>query len=120
MYYIPLLILMGFSAFETIRGNKKNRLFLIAFCGLTLMLCLRYGQGTDYFGYMINYDTRDEHSEIGFVLISQLCRRIGISYEFFTIIVSLCQMLCLYRAVCLYSPIRNISLLLFYQMVAHD
>lgn len=114
MYYIPLLILMGFSAFETIRGNKKNRLFLIAFCGLTLMLCLRYGQGTDYFGYMINYDTCDEHSEIGFVLISQLCRRVGISYEFFAIIVSLCQMLCLYRAVCLYSPIRNISLLLFY------
>lgn len=114
MYYIPLFVLMVFSLFEIMRGDRKNRLFRFAVLGLTLMLCLRYGQGTDYFGYMTNYDTVDTHSEIGFLFISQFCRRIGVSYELFVAFVSLFQMVCLYRAICLYSPIKNLSLLLFY------
>lgn len=114
MYYGVLLLLIVFSIIEIWRGDKKNILFHIAFFILLLMLCLRYGQGTDYFGYRCNYDTIDLHSEIGFGILSRVCKSIGMPFEMFVGVISLFQMICLYRGICLYSPIKTLSLLLFY------
>lgn len=114
MYYVVLSLLIVFSIIEVWRGDKKNILFHVAFFILVLMLCLRYGQGTDYFGYRCNYDTIDLHSEIGFRVLNQVCKSIGMSFEVFVGMISLFQMLCLYRGICLYSPVKTLSLLLFY------
>lgn len=114
MYYGVLLLLIVFSVIEIWRGDKKNILFHAAFLILVLMLCLRYGQGTDYFGYRCNYDTIDFHSEIGFRILSRLCKSLGLSFEVFVGMISLFQMICLYRGICLYSPVKTLSLLLFY------
>lgn len=114
MYYVPLIMLSLFSVWEIWKGDKKRLLFLFSFGLLVLMLCLRYGQGTDYFGYMINYDTVDKHSEVGFLFVSRLFKMFGIPFEIFIGSISIFQMLCLYRALVLYSPIKTLSLLVFY------
>lgn len=114
MYYIPIAILTIFLYIEKKIGDKKQILFNIAFAILAFALCFRYGQGSDYFGYMGNYNTTDNHSEIGFLLVSYFFKKMGAPFELFAASISLFEMLCVYRAIRLYSPMGIFSLLLFY------
>ncbi|MCM1540471.1 MAG: EpsG family protein [Blautia sp.] len=118
MYYIPLLLLIFFSWIEQyIKARHKTVLFHIAFCVLLAMLCLRYGQGTDYFGYRKNFYMIDEHNEVGFVFVEHLFRYFNLDFELFVFAVSVFQMICMYRAVKIFSPYKCLSLLLFYPTV---
>lgn len=114
MYYVVLLILIIFTLMELWKGDRRNILIHISFLILTIMLCLRYGQGTDYFGYMCNYDAKDFHSEIGYSFLSMICKNCGLPFEGFIALISLLQMGCLYRAIRLYSPLKMLSLLLYF------
>lgn len=114
MYYIPIVILILFSYVERKVDDKKHILFNISFVMLTIMLCFRYGQGTDFYGYMGNYNLVDTHSEIGFLFISVLLKKAGVPFGWFVAGIALFEMGCVYRAIQLYSPLRIFSLLMFY------
>ena len=117
MYYIPLLIMFLFCVFENRSFKNKDIYWRIAFGILLLMLCLRYGQGTDYFGYKWNYLNGDTHSEKGFVFIQQIFRSMGAGFEELVFVISLFQMFCIYRALKLFSPYKSMSLLLLYPTI---
>ncbi len=117
---------MAFAVYEYAKKTTQKRLYWIAFGALTLMLCLRYGQGTDYFGYNTNYiltssfwDIRnlfesDIHGEIGWLILCSLCRTIKLPFEAFVVGISVFEMYCLHRFVSRYSPMQTVTLLLFY------
>ena len=76
---------------------------------LTLLLCLRYGQGTDYFAYKYLYELSSvsltwndylrylliSHGQIGWQTIMFILNGLHISYEYFVIFLSLLEMLLL-------------------------
>ena len=121
-------MLIGFSVIEFIRKSTQKSLYWIAFCTLLLMLCLRFGQGTDYFTYYYYYlitpkldnvgmlfgTVDDLHGEIGWRFICSLFRTVNIRFEVLIVMVSLIEMLCLHRFLKKYSPMRTVSLLFAY------
>lgn len=116
MYFLPLIIITIFLCFEIGGKDKKHILFNVAFVLLTLMICLRYGQGTDYFGYL-NVFLRHEHGEIGYTLLQSLFSYFNLPFELMIAIISLFQMVCIYRAIMHQSPYKLFSLLLLYPTI---
>lgn len=112
MYYIPLIIL-AILAFVEYKYKWKYAYF-IGFMMLTLMLCLRYGQGTDYFGYLRNYHVADDHSEFGYAILCKVFQYLKIRYEYLNGFIGLMTMLCFNRAIIKYSPWKNFTLMLIY------
>jgi len=101
---------------ETFCSNKKL-IFYSNFGIMTLALCFRYGQGTDYFGYMLNYYLIDNHSEIGYKLLTGFLNSRNIPFELFIFCISIFTMICTFRAISLYSPGRMLSLLVLYPTI---
>ena len=85
----------------------------------TLLLCLRYGQGTDYLAYDGIYQkiaTGKEnlvHGEVGWVLLNAICYKAGISFVQMEALLSLLEMACLHRCIRRFSPMLCLSFLLF-------
>lgn len=85
----------------------------------TLLLCLRYGQGTDYLAYdgiyqMIATGKEDlVHGEVGWVLLNAICYKAGISFVQMEALLSLLEMVCLHRCIRSFSPMLCLSFLLF-------
>lgn len=85
----------------------------------TLLLCLRYGQGTDYLTYDGIYQmiaTGKEnlvHGEVGWVLLNAICYKAGISFVQMEALLSLLEMVCLHRCIRSFSPMLCLSFLLF-------
>ena len=89
---------------------------------LWVVLCLRYGQGSDYFSYeylFLRYsdlnialnNPYNEHGEIGFRL---LCAIFPWSYKWFIVIISTFEMWMLHLFIKRYSSNPILTLLLFY------
>lgn len=112
MYYIPLIILAILAFLEY--KYKWKYAYFIGFMMLTLMLCLRYGQGTDYFGYLRNYHVADDHSELGYMILCKVFQYFKIRYEYLNGFIGLMTMLCFNRAIIKYSPWKNFTLMLIY------
>ena len=51
MYYIPLILMTILSIWQQKKEQNKKIMFYVVLILLTAMVCLRYGQGTDYIGY---------------------------------------------------------------------
>ena len=117
MYYIPLIIMIPFCIAELVGRDKNNTMFKIVFTLLLVAACFRYGQGTDYFGYMFNFCMGDAHSEIGYRMICELVKMLGGGFEHLIFGVTAFQMLCIYRAIRLFSPYKVTSLLILYPTV---
>lgn len=116
MYYIPLAI-VGICAIVETKIKRKDIPFYIAFLVMSLFLMLRYGQGTDYFGYLGNYELWDYHSEIGFLLLEKAFRAVGCSFEIFAICIAAFHMVCTFRVIHFYSPYKCFSLMLLYPTI---
>lgn len=116
MYFIPLVLLSIFLFFEIQGKDKKHFWFQGAFLLLTAAICLRYGQGTDYFGYMDVFILRD-HGEIGYTILQSIVSYLGLSFEFMVAVIALFQMLCIYRVIMRHSPYKLFSLLLLYPTI---
>lgn len=89
------------------------------------MLCIRYGQGTDYLSYEyyyhltpsslnLKYALNHYHLETGYIILMNIIKSCGLSFEVFVVIVSLFMMVMLNRFISTYSKNRCMSLLLFY------
>ena len=116
MYFIPLIVLTLFTIIEIQGKDKRHYFFYVAFLFLTIAICLRYGQGTDYFGYMNVFLKRD-HGEIGYTILQELFETLHLPFELMVAVIALFQMLCIYRAIMKYSPYKLFSLLLVYPTI---
>lgn len=116
MYFIPFIVLSLFTIIEIQEKDKRHYLFYAAFLFLTSAICLRYGQGTDYFGYM-NVFLRRDHGEIGYTILQEVFGTLGLPFELLAAVIALFQMLCIQRGIMKYSPYKLFSLLLMYPTI---
>lgn len=125
MYILFGVILSIATITEMNKDSRKNALvYKILFLIMTLMLCLRYGQGTDYNAYQIQYQSIDTsssilvnslyHGEIGWYILMMVFKRLGCSFFVFVAIISLAMMIGFYKATCRYIPMKSFSLLMLY------
>lgn len=116
MYFIPFIVLSLFTIIEIQEKDKRHYLFYAAFLFLTIAICFRYGQGTDYFGYM-NVFLRRDHGEIGYTILQEVFGALGLPFELLAAVIALFQMLCIQRGIMKYSPYKLFSLLLMYPTI---
>lgn len=126
LYLIVFLILCGLAGFEYLKNRKQEKLYWVIFTVLTAMLCLRYGQGSDYFGYMYNYLTTPKlnqmgelfdsaiHGEPGWLLICSVLRTCNVPFPVFVTVLSGVEMFLLHRFVYKFSPLKSVTLLAAY------
>ena len=103
VYHPVFLILLGAAFWETYREKTPKWLFCGVFGLLTAMLCLRYGQGSDYFSYGHIYyelpknllaalNAKQIHGEWGWKLLCLAGRWAGMPYPAFVLVLSLGMM----------------------------
>lgn len=110
LYIIVWLFVCVMSIKEAAALEKKSKpriAFWASFIILTMMLVLRYGQGTDYFGYSGNYYRISDvtitfpeyefygetvHGELGYNLLCNIFRVLHIPFEGFVAVISIAQM----------------------------
>ena len=125
LYHIVFLLLLAGAVIEYRQGKTPKRLYGLCFLVLTAMLCLRFGQGTDYVSYRMIYYTIPADlagtinygyakAEIGWRLITMLFRMAGQPFEVFVFLLSLLQMGLLWRFVKRFCRCRCLALFLGY------
>ncbi len=124
MYIAILCILLVFTLIS-FKTKKHKLMYSLSMLALTVLLCFRYGQGTDYFGYEYFYNifsTFDGaihnypavNCEIGYRFICAFFGTLGFDFSAFVFFVSVFQMLMLNRFLKRFSPNKIFSLLLFF------
>lgn len=98
LYLIVLLWLILCAVVEHIKGKTPRVLYVISFLVLAAMLCLRFGQGQDYFNYAGIYRWLADdfmeaingpvHTEPGWKVLCFLFRKASISFPGFVFAVS--------------------------------
>lgn len=127
LYLIIYLILLLIALFTFLLKKESKLLYYFCFLLLTIMLCFRFGQGTDYFSYAWIYHMAPDsltfndmfytdivHSEIGWKIINHFFKVINFSFENFILVLSIFEMLCINRFIKKYCPIKCLALLLIY------
>lgn len=123
-----LLLGLFISVLALVEANRCNSLkgwwFPILMIMLTLLLCCRYGQGSDYYGYFLHFDYIDAnasymvnalyHGEIGWYALMLFCKKIGMNFEAFIAVISLLMMLMVWRTFKKHSSYPIMSILLLY------
>lgn len=126
MYFVVIVLFLSALSFYELGKNRSCNeiIYLFTLVVMTLLLCFRFGQGTDYFNYLRPYqqeisdtDTYFQqslsHTEWGWYVMLLTIRKLGIPFEFFIAFISLIMMWSLYR-VLKFSPYKMTSLLLFF------
>lgn len=124
--FVAIGILMSIFALLEITNmiKPKTKIFYV-FAGILLfMLCFRYGQGTDYNAYEVQYTSLNstsslfinllDHGELGWYALLMSFKRLGCGFPVFLGILSFVMMASTIRVINKYSPYRILSLLLFY------
>lgn len=126
MWYITVCIFLTIISIAEYSKRKPGRkqLFNVVWFILTCMLVFRYGQGTDYYEYLLKYESVDNegsffvntfyHGEIGWYILNLIGVKLGVSFFVFNGIISLVDMLMIRRFILEYSPYKVFSMLLFY------
>ena len=110
LYHIVFLILLLGVLWEYLKGSTPKAYYGASFLILTLMLALRFGQGTDYYSYHSIYTTMPmtlselktyafSNVEWGWRLLTVFFKAIGFSFFQFVCVLSLFQMAMLWRFV---------------------
>ena len=125
MYVLIGLLLTILAIIEVGNGTpNKKKLFLGGWFLMTLMLAIRYGQGSDYYGYYLQYIRIDSsaslfvnslyHGELGWYMLIVIAKRLGFCFEVFIALLSIAMMYSIGRAIKKFSPYKIWSLLIFY------
>ena len=112
------------------KGNKKsNIIFLILSAFLTIFSAIRYGSGSDYFGYMWHYNNTPlsivetlqlkTHVRGVFSIIMCFFKNLHFSYEMFIVVLSIFMMSIVTYTIWKESKAKILSLLIFYSMYYH-
>ena len=116
MYWALFICLLTATVFAYAENRDDRWLYALPFLLLSLALCLRFGQGTDYPNYQFLYD-HPGHGEWGYSWLTQTCRRLGFSFPQFIILFSLPMCAFTHRALMKYSYCRPLSLFLLYPTI---
>ncbi|MBR2979048.1 MAG: EpsG family protein [Myxococcaceae bacterium] len=116
MYWLlfVILLLSFFLCYASQRQWKS--LYYLSFALMTAMLCLRFGQGTDYPNYQYLYRF-PAHGEWGYRTLTIFLRDHGVSFQTFIFFLSLFLCLLTHKAIVRYSPHRTFSLFLLYPTI---
>lgn len=125
MFVFIGLLISVFAMLEiSHRIRKQSVLFYLFAILLTVMLCFRYGQGTDYHAYEIQYLYVDKagsyfintlyHGESGWYMLMLFFRRLNLSFSIFIGFISLLMMISTISVINRYSQYRVFSLLILY------
>lgn len=125
LYLIMMLILLAGVIVEFFTKKTPRVYYMFVFGALTLMLCLRYGQGIDYLSYEYVYYalpqdlydalTNDSyHGEIGWRFLCFALLRLQVPFEAFVFVISLAQMFFLWRFIERHCDNRFLALFLSY------
>lgn len=123
LYHIVFALLLVGAVWEHIQKRTPRGLYIIAFAVLTAMLCLRFGQGTDYFSYANIYHNLPAnplaairvdhiHSEIGWKALCGAFRWMGFSFPAFIMVLSGYMMVLFGRFLRMYGGQRKMLALL--------
>ena len=128
-YLIVFAMLAGFAVYEYRKGKTSNVLYWTAFFVLGMMLCLRYAQGQDYYGYYVNYlltpkiwnpikvVTTKIHGEVGWLLLCALGRGFAMPFQLLVFLISVFEMYCIHRFISRWCPLRTVALALMYPTI---
>ena len=125
MYLLLGIILTVFSVIELAnKGRVPDMLFKACWLLMTVVLCFRFGQGTDYFGYWWHYKSVEasssyfvnqlSHGELGWYMLSLFFVKLGLPFTFFVGFVALVSMVLIYIAINKHAKNKILCLLLFY------
>lgn len=125
MYVLIGLLLTILAIIEVGNGTpNKKKLFWGFWFLMTLMLAIRYGQGSDYYGYYLQYIRIGSssslfvnslyHGELGWYMLIVIAKRLGFCFEVFIALLSIAMMYSIGRAIKKFSPYKIWSLLIFY------
>ncbi len=119
MFLLPIFVLFLLWLIEIFKKSRKDTCFNIGWLLLTLMLCFRFAQGTDYPEYWMYYNFGDNHSELGWVLLTWIFKSLGFSFEEFVFFISLFMMFCVYKSISIYlkDSSKCLALLLLYPTI---
>ena len=122
-YFIVFILLLIFSIKEVTR-NRRGKEFFFFFSLLFFMVVFRFGQGTDYLGYVemyswINvneniYDVMKRERDPGFALLSYLCKSMDMNIITFMSLFAVITMLLSYKFFKQYCVYPVFSLFIFY------
>lgn len=134
LIYIGIFLLLFLAViYEYVKGaagNKTSNILFVFFSGLlTIMSAIRYGSGSDYFGYMWHYNqapekigqalTVESHMNPGYNALMSLCKSFNLNYEGFIFVLSAVLMISVVYLIWKYSKFKNMSLLIFYCLYYH-
>lgn len=104
--------------------KQNNTLYKCIWLLLTIVLVIRYGQGTDYVEYekmykyiLVTdslYSNSLAHGEYGWYLLMSLSKRIGMEFEGFIALIGIIMMVMIYKTINRYSNNPIFSLCLLY------
>lgn len=108
LYHFVFFALLAAAVWETWRKETPRWLFCGLFGLLTAMLCLRYGQGSDYFSYghiyyelptdlFAAFGAQEIHGEWGWKTLCVLGRWLRMPYPAFVLVLSLAMMALFWR-----------------------
>ena len=135
MYYFCLILLI-IGALLEFNYHKTNKwIFGLAVLVVFGMLCLRYGQGTDYFSYYEHFraidryldnggdfwglvlrNVIDVHGETGWIFVLAVCSRY-FSFVQTVFIISIVSSVLYFRFIVKYCQYKSMALLLMYPTV---
>ena len=129
LYLIVLAMLVSFAVYEYRKGKSQKKLYAIAFFALGMMLCFRYAQGSDYYGYYVNYLLTPKiwefkrlisiriHGELGWKVLCSLGRSFAMPFDMVVFFISLFELYCIHRFVSRHCPLPTVALLLMYPTI---
>ncbi len=129
LYLLVFLLLAAGAVLERFRPQYKNYIYGVCWGLMTVLLCLRYGQGTDYITYEAIYNSIPlvvdfssgyffgASPEIGWRLLCALFRAFGAPFWVFTAALGLAEMLLLHRVMTKYTAFRTAGLFLAYPVL---
>ena len=116
MYWLLFVILL-LSFFLCYASRRQwSSLYYLSLSLMTAMLCLRFGQGTDYPNYHHLYKF-PTHGEWGYRTLTIFLRDHGVSFQTFIFFLSLFLCILTPQAIVRYSPHRTFSLFLLYPTI---
>lgn len=127
MYQVVIGLLFVGAFFEFNYHKKSKLLYYIILAILIIISAFRYGLMTDYFNYMHVFNTapingiswnylklHDTVSEIGYRLICNCFKILGVNYYQFTALLSIFLMIGIHKVISKKTPYSIIGLLVFF------
>lgn len=125
MFLVIGILMTIFALLEvTNKIKSKSKLFYLFSILLLAMLCFRYGQGTDYHEYEVQYSYINisssylintlDHGGLGWYILLVAFKKIGCSFSVFLGIISFAMMSSIIKAINRYSPYKLLSLFILY------